>query len=52
MYKMDKTDNLIIVICILLLCAGGIMYIEKSLGCPIIEYYLLFIENNLPDYLK
>ena len=49
---MDRTDNLIIVICILLLCGGGIVYIEKSFGYPIIENYLLFIENNLPDYLK
>ncbi len=49
---MDKTDNLIIVICILLLCAGVIMYIGNVYGYPIIENYLLFIENNLPDYLN
>ncbi len=49
---MDKTDNLIIVICILLFCAGGIMYIEKTFGFPVIENYLLFIENNLPDHLN
>ena len=52
MLKMDRTDNLIIVICIILLCAGGIMYIEKSLGYPIIENYLIFIGNNLPDHLN
>jgi len=49
---MNKTDNLIMVICVMLLCVGIIIYIEKSLGYPIIENYLLFIENNLPDHLN
>ena len=48
---MNKTDELITIICIMLLSAIGIISIENVFGYSVIDEYLSFIKRRIGNYI-
>lgn len=48
---MNRTDELIIIICIMLLSAIVIISIENVFGYSVIDEYLSFVECRIGNYI-
>lgn len=48
---MNRTDELITIICIMLLSAIVIISIENVFGYSVIDEYLLFVKSQIGNYI-